>query len=326
MMGTPAPTPDEGSIGRYEIVERVGAGGMAEVFRAIARGPGRYRRELVIKRILPNLAEEPDFVQAFIDEGKILGLLNHPNIVGVYDFGQDRGRHYLALEYLDGPSLAAIMAKCKAGAPPLSARLVAYVGREVCRGLEAVHTLRDPQGRPMNVIHRDVTPSNVMTTRQGAVKLLDFGVAKMTDSGQVTQHGQIKGKVGYFAPEQIKGGPIDGRVDLFALGIVLHEALTLSHLFFGEGGPIGAIYRVMEMEIPPVTRARPDVPAPLAQIIARALARDPAARYQTAAEMAHDLDGVLRLGPDGQTDDRAAIDVAEELANFVAALAPAHQR
>jgi serine/threonine protein kinase len=287
-------------IGRYEIKERVGMGGMAEVFRAVARGPGRYQRELIIKRILPHLAEEPEFVRAFIDEGKILGLLNHRNIVGVYDFGEDSGRHYLALEYLDGPSFGTIMARAKERAEPIDPALVAYMGREVCHGLQAVHTLCDPAGHPMNVIHRDVTPSNVMTTRHGSVKLLDFGVAKITDAAPVTQHGQIKGKAGYFAPEQIKGGAIDGRVDLFALGVMLYEALTLEHLFYGEGGPMGAIYRVMEMEIPPLAERRPDAPPALAEAVTRALERAPERRFKNAAVMAAALDEVLltaRAGP-----------------------------
>ncbi|HEY0713399.1 MAG TPA: serine/threonine-protein kinase [Polyangia bacterium] len=299
---TSADRDDGPRIGRYEIKERVGVGGMAEVFRAVARGPGRYQRELIIKRILPHLAEEPEFVRAFIDEGKILGLLNHRNIVGVYDFGEDAGRHYLALEYLDGPSLGTIMSRAKERNEPMAPGLVAYLGREVCHGLQAVHTLCDPFGHPMNVIHRDVTPSNVMTTRQGAVKLLDFGVAKITDAAPVTQHGQIKGKAGYFAPEQIKGGAIDGRVDLFALGVMLYEALTLEHLFYGEGGPMGAIYRVMEMEIQPLSERRPDAPTALTDAVMRALERNPERRYQSAAEMASVLDDVLLTARAGPTD------------------------
>jgi eukaryotic-like serine/threonine-protein kinase len=280
-------------IGRYEILEKVGVGGMAEVYRALARGPGRYQRELIIKRILPHLADDPEFVRAFVEEGKILGLLSHPNIVGVYDFGEADGRHYLALEYLDGPSLAALITRAAAADQPLPVGVVAYVAREVCRGLAAVHTLCDLRGRPLNVVHRDVTPTNVMTTRQGAVKLLDFGVAKTVDAARMTRHGHIKGKVGYFAPEQVKGDPIDGRVDLFAVGILMHEALTLEYLFFGEGGPLGAIYRVMEMPIPRLAERRPDVSPALDAIVMRALARDRDQRYPSAADMARDLDAVV---------------------------------
>lgn len=280
-------------IGRYEIIERIGVGGMAEVFRAVARGPGGYRRELIIKRILPHLAENEEFIRSFIDEAKILGMLNHPNIVGVYDFGQADGRHYLALEYLDGPSVSQLFAYHRRTAQPMPAAIAAHIAREVCRGLEAVHTLRDPHGRPLQVVHRDVTPSNVMTKRGGAVKLLDFGIAKHSNSDQVTRSGQIKGKSGYFAPEQIRGEVIDGRVDLFALGVVLHEMLVSRYLFYGEGGEVAAIYRIMEMPIPTPSSVRADVPPALDAIVMKALARQPEDRYQSAAEMGADLEALL---------------------------------
>jgi serine/threonine protein kinase len=281
-------------IGRYEIIERIAVGGMAEAFRARAHGPGGYQRELVIKRILPHLAEDPDFVRAFVDEAKILGMLNHPNVVGVYDFGEDEGRHYLALEFLDGPSLATLVERASRLCAPIPAGIVAYVGKEICSGLSVVHTARDPLGNPLGLIHRDVTPSNVMTTGSGGVKLLDFGVAKIAGSEQVTQHGRLKGKPGYFAPEQIAGTPIDARVDLFALGVLLHEMLCLRHLFHREGeGVASTIYRIMQMEIPEPASIRTDTPTALDRIIMKALSRDPDERWASAADMGRELDAVV---------------------------------
>jgi serine/threonine protein kinase len=281
-------------VGRYEILERIGVGGMAEVFRARAHGPGGYRRELIIKRILPTFAADDAFIRSFVDEAKLLGMLSHRNVVGIYDFGEDRGRHYLALEYMDGPSLSQIIERAAARERPIPAGVIAYVAQEVCRGLAAAHALCDPLGRSLNVVHRDVTPSNIMTTRQGAVKLLDFGIAKSASSAVRTQHGQIKGKAGYFAPEQIKGGAIDGRVDLFSLGVVMHEALCLEHLFTGEGGALGAIYRTMEMPVPRPSDRRPELPRPLDEVVMKALARDPDARYPTAPAMLADLEVLVR--------------------------------
>jgi serine/threonine-protein kinase len=282
---------------------------MAEAFRARAHGPGGYQRELVIKRILPHLAQDPDFVRAFVDEAKILGMLNHPNIVGVYDFGEDQGMHYLALEFLDGPSLATMVERASHLCAPIPAGIVAYVGKEICNGLAVVHTARDPRGEPLGLIHRDVTPSNVMTTQIGGVKLLDFGVAKIAGSDQVTQHGRLKGKPGYFAPEQIAGGAIDARVDLFALGVLLHEMLCLRHLFHREGeGIASTIYRIMQMEIPEPSSIRSDALAGLDRVIMKALSRGLDARWASAADMARELDGVVReLGVR-----------AEDLAHFVA--------
>ncbi len=296
-------------IGRYEILERIAVGGMAEAFRARAHGPGGYQRELVIKRILPHLAQDPDFVRAFVDEAKILGMLNHPNIVGVYDFGEDQGRLYLALEFLDGPSLATLVDRATRCGDPVPIGLVAYIGKEICQGLHAVHTALDPQGAPLGLIHRDVTPSNIMTTRAGGVKLLDFGVAKIASSDQVTQHGRLKGKPGYFAPEQIAGTEIDARLDLFSLGVLLYEMTCLRHLFHRDGEGIGAtIYRILQMEIPEPSAVRPDTPPALDRIIMKALSRERQDRFASAGEMAQELDAVVR-----ESGTRA-----EDLARFVA--------
>jgi serine/threonine-protein kinase len=296
-------------IGRYEILERIAVGGMAEAFRARAHGPGGYQRELVIKRILPHLAQDPDFVRAFVDEAKILGMLNHPNIVGVYDFGEDQGRLYLALEFLDGPSLATLSDRATTHQQPIPTGIVAYLGKEICQGLSAVHTARDPQGNPLGLIHRDVTPSNIITTTAGGVKLLDFGVAKIASSDQVTQHGRLKGKPGYFAPEQIAGTEIDARLDLFSLGVLLYEMTCLRHLFHRDGEGIAAtIYRILQMEIPGPMAIRPETPPELDRIIMKALSREREDRFASAAEMARELDAVVM-----ESGTRA-----EDLARFVA--------
>ena len=249
-------------------------------------------------------------------------MLNHPNVVGVYDFGEDQGRHYLALEFLDGPSLATIVGRASRLDVPIPVGLVAHVGKEICHGLHAVHTARDPQGNPLGLIHRDITPSNVMTTTNGSVKLLDFGVAKIAGSDQVTQHGHLKGKPGYFAPEQIAGTSIDGRVDLFALGVLLHEMLSLRHLFIREGdGPASAIYRIMQMEIPAPGTLRTDVPPALDRIILKALSRDREGRYATAADMGRELEDVA-LEAGARTEDLARFEIGRRPTTLAPAQPP----
>ena len=185
----------------------------------------------------------------FVDEAKILGLLHHPNVVQVYEFGEDDGMLFLALEYVEGPSLSRVLRTLRGANKRMPPAIVAFVAREICRALDCVHELRDEQERPLGAIHRDVTPSNVILTPAGEVKLLDFGVATFKNALQATKAGTVKGKPAYLAPEQLEGKAIDGRVDLFALGIVMHEMLTLQHLFAGDSD-LGTVKQIMEMEIP----------------------------------------------------------------------------
>jgi serine/threonine protein kinase len=279
-------------LGRYELLHPLGIGGMAEVFKARAIGPGGFARDVVIKRILPAHGEDPEFIRMFVDEAKLLGLLHHPNIVEVYDFGEDDGVLYLALEYVEGPSLSRILRTLRGANRKAPPAIVAYVAREVCRALDHVHRLRDRDGRPLDAIHRDVTPSNVIITAAGGVKLLDFGVSTFKDAVQITKAGTVKGKPAYLAPEQLEGKPIDGRVDLFALGIVMHEMLSLEHLFAGDSD-LGTVKKIMEMQIPSPASTREDVPAALADIVMRALERDRDRRFASAAEMARALDDFI---------------------------------
>jgi serine/threonine-protein kinase len=277
------------TLGRYELLQPLGVGGMAQVFKARALGPGGFRRDVVVKRILPEHGRDSEFIRMFVDEAKILGMLHHPNVVQVYDFGEDNGVLFLALEYVEGPSLSRVLRTLRGANKRMPPAIVAFVAREICRALACVHELRDEKGRPLGAIHRDVTPSNVVLTPAGEVKLLDFGVATFKDALQATKSGTVKGKPAYLAPEQLEGKSIDGRVDVFALGIVMHEMLTLQHLFAGDSD-LGTVKQIMEMDIPRPSAGRGDVPEALDQIVMRALERDRAKRFATAAEMVAALD------------------------------------
>jgi serine/threonine-protein kinase len=263
---------------------------MAEVFKARVVGTAGFTRDVVIKRILPGHGHDPEFVGMFVDEAKLLGMMHHPNVAQAYDFGENEdGVLYLALEYVDGPSLSRVMRALRGANRAMPAAIVAYVAREICRALDYVHGLEDAQGVPLGIVHRDVTPSNVMLTATGGVKLLDFGVAKSFAGSKLTKDGTVKGKPAYLAPEQLEGKQIDGRVDLFALGIMMHEMLSLEHLFAGDSD-LGTVKKIMEMKIPVPSCKRADVPAEMDRIVMRALERDRARRYASAAEMARDLE------------------------------------
>jgi serine/threonine protein kinase len=300
---------DDGAsrIGRYEIVERIGAGGMAEAFRAVARGPGGYERQLIIKCILPELAADPQFISLFIAEAKILGMINHPNVVQVYDFGEQDGRHFLALEFLDGPSLEQVLEMLLRSRQWMTVPLAAYIAREICLGLGAAHRLCGPNGEPMHVVHRDATPSNVLTTSAGAIKLVDFGIARTGLPRAVTQTGSVKGKPAYLAPEQLRGGNIDHRADLFTTGVVLHEMLTLESPF-DDDNPLATLYQVVEKRVPPPSRKRGEIPQELDDIVLKALEKSPARRFQSAAEMADALAPIAAgAGTDGREDVAALV-------------------
>ena len=283
-------------LGHYELLHPLGAGGMAEVFKARAVGPAGFERDVVIKRILPAYGRDEDFVRMFTDEARILGMVHHPNVVEAYDFGEEDGSLFLALEYVEGPSLSRILRSLRASNRRMPPAIGAYIAREICRALDCVHRLEDDKGVRMDVVHRDVTPSNMILTPWGGVKLLDFGVARFASAARLTREGTVKGKPAYLAPEQLQGKDIDGRVDLFALGIVMHEMLSLQHLFTGDSD-LQTAKKIMEMNIPRLTAHRSDVPEELERIVMRALERDREKRFTTAAEMARALDDfVVRSG------------------------------
>ncbi len=291
-------------LGHYELLHPLGTGGMAEVFKARAIGPAGFERDVVVKRILPAYGRDEDFVRMFTDEARILGLIHHPNVVQAFEFGEDDGTLYLALEYVEGPSLSRILRALRAANRRMPPAIAAYIGREICRALDCVHRLQDENGTRLEVVHRDVTPSNIIVTPWGGVKLLDFGVAKFTSAARSTRAGTVKGKPAYLAPEQLEGKPIDGRVDLFALGIVMHEMLSLQHLFAGDSD-LHTAKKIMEMKIPGLTAHRQDVPEELERIVMRALERDRRDRFSTAGEMARALDDFV-VGSQQHLDEVAA--------------------
>ena len=263
---------------------------MAEVFKARVRGTAGFRREVVLKRLSAPNGTDAEFVNMFTDEARILGGLHHPNVVQALDFGEDDGQLFLVLEYVDGPSLLQILNARPHGIPPIFA---AYIGRELCRALDYVHRFTDADGTPFGLIHRDVTPANVMLTSTGAVKLLDFGIAKWTRATQPTLSGTVKGKPAYVAPEQLTAGrQIDGRVDIFALGAVLHELLVGERLFAADTD-LGSLRNIMQLEIPAPSSKRPLVSTDLDRVVMKALERDPDRRYASAAEMERDLDAIV---------------------------------
>jgi serine/threonine protein kinase len=253
-----------------------------------------FQRTFVVKRILAERAQSPYFVDMFVQEARINAVLHHPNIVQVFDFGHVSGTYFLAMEYVRGRDVAEILRRLRRQERRCPIGVAAYIAREVAVALAYAHALAGPDGQPLHIVHRDVSPSNVMCPRTGGVKLLDFGIAKTVGEAEVekTGVGLFKGKISYIAPERIKEQPVDGRSDLFSLGIVLWELLVGQKLFRGKS-EFETLKNVAQMPVPLPSSLRPDVPPELDRIVARALAREPADRFATGTELAEALDGVL---------------------------------
>jgi serine/threonine protein kinase len=280
-------------FGKYTLFERIGRGGMADVYKGRVSGPQGFERTFVVKRILPHLSEDPTFIKMFVEEAKLSARLAHPNIVQIFELGAVEGEYFLSMEYIRGRDLSETMRAIWKTMGPPRPELVAYIGREACRGLSYAHSLTDERGRPLGMIHRDVSPSNIMMSYEGAVKLLDFGIAKaLGEAPETTKSGTMKGKYAYMAPEQTEGDDVDQRIDVFSCGIVLHEVLTGRRLFKGQNDVL-TIERVRRCEVPPPSLQNPMVPPELDAIILRALARNRDDRWLTAADMADALDDVV---------------------------------
>ncbi len=265
-------------LGKYLLHERIGAGGMAEVFRASYCPEGGFEKTVAVKKILPNFADDLEFIELFRQEAALCSRLNHPNVVQVMDFGRFGETWFLAMEHVDGSSLKRVLDAHKLGLPIAA---VSYLAVELLAALEYVHYRSGSDGQPLNLVHRDVNPPNILVSTLGEVKLTDFGIARASIGARLTQAGYIKGKPGYLAPEQLTDKPLDGRADLFAVGLTLYEALTGRPLFSNSGGETER-YEVLEMVLRPPSSIRPEVPPELDAAVMRLLERDLTTRVATA--------------------------------------------
>jgi serine/threonine protein kinase len=281
-------------FGKYLLLERIAIGGMAEVYLAKSFESGHPSELLAVKRILPSLAADQDFIRMFLDEAKIAGGLTHPGIVQIRELGRIGAAHYLAMDFVWGKDLLQIARRCRLLGTQLSPAFVAWVGAGICEALAYAHEKRDRRGEPMNLIHRDISPQNVLVSFDGKVKLIDFGIAKAQSRTTQTQAGVLKGKVGYMSPEQVRGEALDPRSDLFAVGTSLYELLTLRSLFAREN-TFETMENVKDVRARPVRELRPDVPEELERILSRALTLRREDRWQSARELQHALLGFLNL-------------------------------
>jgi len=274
-------------FGKYVLLRRLALGGMAEIFKAKVAGAEGFEKDLVIKRILPHYSDDETFVQMFVDEARLTAKLQHPNIVQIFDFDVVDDSYYIAMEYIEGKDLKDLLDQSAHQHDPPSVAQSVWIAIEVSKGLHHAHTRAD-KGEPLHIVHRDVTPSNVMISYRGDVKLMDFGIAKAAQRSTKTQAGAVKGKVAYMSPEQARGKALDGRTDVFALGVVLWEMLTGARLFLAESD-FDTLNNVLKMEPPRPSSINPDVPSSLDPIVARALAKDPNQRWPSADAFGREL-------------------------------------
>ena len=298
-------------FGKYQLVRELASGGMAQIFLSVYQGLEGFNRVVAIKRVLPQMAASPEIVQMFLDEARLAARLEHPNIVRTYEFGVEDGRYFMVMEYLAGEDLNAVLNRAAATGHRLPIQFVAQVASRVCAGLHFAHELLDADGRPLGLVHRDVSPGNIVVTYFGEVKLIDFGVAKAATNVVRTRTGILKGKISYMSPEQLRSRGVDRRSDVFSTGVVLWELLAGVRLFARESDA-ATLYAILDDEIPPVQARRPDVPDELARIVERALARAPEDRWATAEDMQLALDNVVaRLSHHDFTSTGATAAIAD---------------
>lgn len=279
-------------FGKYVLLDRINVGGMAEVFKAKAFGVEGFEKIVAIKRILPTMSEDDEFIKMFVDEARITVQLHHENIVQVHELGREADQYYIAMEYVSGRDMRQVLDAMKKRGQRIPVATAAYIAANVAEGLDYAHHKTDASGKNLKLIHRDVSPQNILVSYDGAVKITDFGIAKAEDRASKTQAGVLKGKFAYMSPEQVRGQEIDGRSDIFAVGILLYEMVTGERLFLGESD-FSTLDKVRKAEVQPPTELNTDLPAELEAIILKALAREPDERFLRGAELAEALERFL---------------------------------
>jgi serine/threonine-protein kinase len=285
------------TFGPYEIVRRLAVGGMSEVFLARHLDAPVDARPVVVKRLLADLEKRPDVVDMFLTEADVTGMLHHPNVVQVFDSGEAEGRYYIAMEMIDGPDLADVQLAAYDRGLGMGLSLAIYVCTQALLGLDYVHAARSPSGRPLGIIHRDISPENLFCARNGVVKVADFGIAKLSGlEGFTSLAVGVKGKLSFMAPEQIRGDPLDGRTDMFAVSLVLYELCTGRRAY--NLGPneseVKLIERVKGADIVKPRKLEKEIPRGLQSCILKALERKPHRRFKTCGDFARELQSVAR--------------------------------
>jgi eukaryotic-like serine/threonine-protein kinase len=277
---------------RYRVVERIAAGGMAEVYQGESAGIEGFRKKVAIKRVLPKLSQNREFIHMFLDEARLCAYLSHSKCVQVFDIGRAAGAHFIVMEYVDGADLQSVLEYLQRSQQQMPVEVACLIAMHICEGLAYAHDACDHQGQPLGIVHRDISPHNVLMTRYGEVKLVDFGLAKASSHLTADEEDIVKGKFGYLAPEVTLGQAADRRVDIFAAGILLWEMLSGRRLFKGETD-LETFKQVQAAVIPDMRQIRKDVGEEIAYVLSKSLARDREQRYQQAGELAKDLSMVM---------------------------------
>lgn len=280
-------------LGKYQLLRRIATGGMAEIFLARAQAMHGFEKQVVLKRILPQHASSEDFIRMFLAEARLAATLHHPNIVQVYDIGEEAGAYFFTMEYIQGEDLRRLVRAARRKQTPIPLAHILHIIMGMAGGLHHAHEKIGTDGLPLGIVHRDVSPSNVLVTYEGDVKVVDFGIAKAAAAQNSTMAGTLKGKIPYMSPEQCRGEPVDRRSDIFSIGTLLWELTTGKRLFAGEN-EFAILNRVAKADVPPPSSVRPEYPPELEAIVMRALSVHPENRYPSAIDLQIDLEDFAR--------------------------------